>query len=68
MITDEVILKIDKEHNKELLAKNKRDEISDQLYSKLRLTGGQPAIWYGLAKVHKAKTLLRPVLSLPGSS
>ena len=48
--------------------KNKRDEISDQLYSKMRSTGGQPARLYGLAKVHKAETPLRPVLSLPGSS
>ena len=38
--TDEVILKIEKELNKELLAMNKRDEIIDQLYSKMRSTGG----------------------------
>ena len=62
--TDEVILKIEKEINKELLAMNKRDEISDQLYSKRRSTGGQP----GLAKVHKDETPLRPVLSLPSRS
>ena len=31
--TDEVILKIKKEPNKELLAMDKRDKISDQLYS-----------------------------------
>ena len=49
--TDEVILKIEKELNKKLLAMNKRDEISDQLYSKMRSTGGQPARLYGLAKV-----------------
>ena len=54
--TDEVILKIEKELNKELLAMNKRDEISDQLYSKMRSTGGQPARLYGLAKVHKDET------------
>ena len=40
-ITDEVVLKIEKELNKELLAMNKNDEISDQLYYKLRSTGGQ---------------------------
>ena len=66
--TDEVILKIEKELNKKFLAMNKRGEISDQLYSKMRSTGGQPARLYGLAKVHKAETPLRPVLSLPGSS
>ena len=47
---------------------NKRDEISDQLCSKMRSRGGQPARLYGLAKVHKDETPLRPVLSLPGSS
>ena len=47
---------------------NKRDEISDQLYSKLRSTGGQTARLYGLAEVHKAEPPLRPLLSLPGSS
>ena len=66
--TDEMILKIEKELNKELIAMNKRDEISDQLYSKMRSTGGQPAGLYGLAKVHKDETPLRPVLSPPGSS
>ena len=32
-----------------------------------RSTGGQPARLFGLAKVHKANTPLRLVLSLPGS-
>ena len=34
----------------------------------MRSTGGKPARLYGLAKVHKVITPLRPVLSLPGSS
>ena len=42
--TDEVILKIEKELNKELLAMNKRDEISDQFYSKMKSTGGNPPV------------------------
>ena len=66
--TDEVLLKIEKEIDKELLAMDKRDEISGQLYSKMRSTGAQSARLYGLAKVHKAETSVRPVLSLPGSS
>ena len=66
--TDEVILKIERELNKKVLAMNKRGEISDQLYSKMRSTGGQPACLYGLAKLHKVETPLRPVLSLPSSS
>ena len=42
-------------------------KISSDLCSKCRSTGAQPARLYGLAKVHKQKTPLRPVLSLPGS-
>ena len=42
--TDEVILKIKEELNKELLAMKKNDEISDQLYSKMRSTGGNPTV------------------------
>ena len=34
----------------------------------MRSTGGQPARLFGLAKVHKVNTPLRPVLSSPGSS
>ena len=41
---DEVILKTEKELNKKLLAMNKRDEISDQLNSKIRSTGGNPPV------------------------
>ena len=43
-ITDELKLKIEKELNKDLLAMSKRDEISDQLYCKMRLTGGNPPV------------------------
>ena len=46
----------------------KKEEISENLYTRMRSTGGQPARIYGLAKVHKVNTPLRPVLSLPGSS
>ena len=65
--SDELILKIEKKLHNELLAMNKRDEITDQIFSKMRSTGGKSAHSYGLAKVHKAETPLRPVLSLPGS-
>ena len=54
--------------NKELLAMKKKDEISEALYTRLRSTGAQPARLYGLAKVHKQGTPLRPVHSLPGCS
>ena len=61
-------MKIEKDINKELLARKKRDKFSETLYTTLRSTGEQPVRLYGLAKVHKQCTLLRPVLSLPGSS
>ena len=54
--------------NKELLAMKKKDKISEALYTRFRSTGAQPARLYGLAKVHKQGTPLRPILSLPGSS
>ena len=43
------------------------NKISDEVYNAIRSTGAQPARLYGLAKVHKKDTPLRPVLSLPGS-
>ena len=67
-LKDSVIMKIEKDINKELLAMKKKNEISETLYIRLRLTGAQPARLYGLAKVHKQGTPLRLVLSLPGSS
>ena len=42
--------------------------MSENLYTRMRSTGGQLAELYGLAKVNKENTQLRPVLSLPGSS
>ncbi|XP_057310730.1 uncharacterized protein LOC130648656 [Hydractinia symbiolongicarpus] len=49
---------------KELKVKGK---ISEQLYDKLKPIGSQPPRIYGLAKVHKNNTPMRPVLSMPGS-
>ena len=50
---------------KELLDESK---INEQLYLKLKPKGSQPPRLYGLAKVHKKDTPLRPVLSMPGSA
>jgi len=44
------------------------ESISEELYGKLKPLGSQPARLYGLAKVHKNATPVRPVLSMPGSS
>ena len=65
-LTDSVIMKIEKDISKELLALKKKVRISEALYT--GSTGAQPARLYGLAKVHKQGTPLRTVLSLPGSS
>ena len=46
----------------------KKDEIGEAMITRLRSTGVQPARLYGLAKVHKQDTPLRPVLSAPSSS
>ena len=66
--SDAIILKIERDINKEMLAIRKKDEISENLYTRMKFTGKQPARLNGLAKVHKKITPLRPVLSLPGSS
>ena len=61
------ILKNEDRYNRRLLALRNKGWLSEALYSDLRSTGSLPPRLYGLAKVHKADTPLRPVLSLPGS-
>ena len=48
-----------------LLAEGK---LSKVMYDRLRPIGSQPPRLYGLAKVHKTNTPMRPVLSMPGSA
>ena len=43
------------------------NKISEELFDKIKPTGSQPPRLYGLAKVHKKNTPMRPVLSMPGS-
>ena len=50
---------------KDLKSKGK---IDDKLFNRMKPTGSQPARLYGLAKVHKQDTPMRPVLSMPGSA
>ena len=52
------------------ILENLRDtnQISETLFDKLKPMGSKPPRLYGLAKVHKENTPLRPVLSMPGSS
>ena len=42
--------------------------IDEELFLKLKPIGSQPPRLYGLAKVHKSSTPVRPVLSMPGSA
>ena len=67
--SDAIFMKIEKDINKELLAMRKEDEISENLYTKVRSAGGgrQPARPHGLAKVNKGRTPLTTVLPLPSS-
>ena len=65
---DEIVIKNEKQINNSLQNLMKQGKISDKIYQGLRSTGSQPARLYGLAKVHKKDTPLRPVLSIPGSS
>ena len=41
--------------------------ITDEIYKKIAPTGSKPGILYGLPKVHKANTPLRPILSAIGT-
>ena len=43
-------------------------KICGTLYERMKPVGSQPARLYGLAKVHKKDTPMRPVLSMPGSA
>ena len=45
-LTVSVIMKIEKDINKELLAMKNKDEISEAMYNRLRSTGAQPARLY----------------------
>ena len=60
-------IKLEDALNKKLVALRRNNEISEDFYQSVKATGSQPARLYGLAKVHKNQTPLRPVLSLPGS-
>ena len=69
IMNNSVVQKNEKKNlNKELLAMNKKDEITEGLFASLKSTGSQPARLYGLAKKLKKYNPLRPVLSLTGSS
>ena len=64
---DNIVMKNEKELNKELLDMRKKGKIPVKVYEALKTTGAQTAKLYGLAKVHKKETPRRPVLSIPRS-
>ena len=66
--SDDVTIRTEKLINSSLHQLMKQGTISEKIYHRLRTTGLQPARLYGLAKVHKNGTPLRPVLSIPGSN
>ena len=43
-------------------------KVSESIYNILKPTGSQPPMLYGLAKIHKQRVPVRPVLSIPGSA
>ena len=56
-----------KEEERILSTLKDEGKISEALFTKLRPRGSLPPRLYGLAKVHKDNTPMRPVLSMPGS-
>ena len=58
---DNIVMKNEKELNKELLDMRKKGKIPVKIYEALS-TGAQPAKLYGLAKVNKKESPLRLVL------
>ena len=48
--SDAIVLKIERDINKELLAIRKKDEISESLYTRMRSTGGSPPGFMGWRK------------------
>ena len=53
---------------KRLLDLAKADLMPKWIYDAIRLTGSQRLRMYGLPKIHKEGTPLRPILSMTGSS
>ncbi len=62
------VLKEEERVNDVLKGLREEGKVSNGLYYKLKAKGSQPARLYGLAKVHKDDTPVRPVLSMPGST
>ena len=66
--SDDLTIKTEKLINSILHQLMKHGKISEKFYQRFKTTGLQTARLYGLAKLHKSGSPLRPVLSIPGSS
>ena len=65
---DDLTTRTEKLINSSLHQLMKKGDIREKIYHRLRTTRSQLATLYGLAKVHKIGTTLRPVLSIPDSN
>ena len=54
---------IERKSNSSLLELKKRGSLNQQLYNRLRSTGGLTPCVYGLPKIHKQDVPLRPIVS-----
>ena len=66
--SENITVKTDKQWNNSLHQLMKHGTINEKIFQKLKTIGLQAARLYGLANVPKNGTLLRFVLSVPGSS
>ena len=64
---EDLIIRQERRFCNKLLRMCRSGDITDTFYQKVRPVGSQPARLYGLAKIHKRQTPLRPILSMPGS-
>ena len=67
LATKDPISTEEKKFRNKLDKMRKRGLISEEFYKKVVPCGSQPARFYGLAKVRKKDTPLRPIVSMPGS-
>ena len=61
-----IILKEEERINNAIKSLEKQGKIAETLATYLTSKGAKPARLYGLAKIHKENTPLRPVVSMPG--
>ena len=63
-----VLIKKEDKINRLLMKLKKNNEISDDEYSHMHVSGTKPGILYGLPKIHKCDVPLRPILSAIGTA